>query len=266
MEDTGIDAPHDQCPGAQPCNSYTCSCGAKFTVCAYCVGGRWQWPIDDNCHFACPPTPPARGCAQPLPAGFDASCGALTPKAGSKVCTDEMLVEIATCFGPSPDAKRCAAIQAAAPECAKCTLTTWAGPLGVDEAACVARVDGKSDGPRALQCGRDCVAAVCSFDDCDTTPGSGSTSDRSQWRDCYETAQSSADGGVDGGGACATFAARRAACLTEATAACFPKNADDLLRFWRGACRDGGDWSKVGDAGVGDAAPDADAASDASGD
>lgn len=261
--------PGPPCIGERPCTSYTCPCGTKFTTCASCRNGKWEWPVDDNCYFSCkgktpPPTP--GGCGQPLPDGFESTCVGPKPKTGSTACTDEMLVEIATCFGPvGYDAKRCAAIKAAAPDCAKCTLATWLGPLGADEAACVALVDAKSDCARTLQCGRDCLSTVCSLDDCDTTPGSGSTSERSQWQDCSETAQSG-DGGVDGGGACASFAARRAACITGATAPCFPNNADDLLRFFRGACRDGGDWSKVGDAGAGDATPDSDAASDASGD
>lgn len=258
--------PGPPCTGERPCTSYTCPCGTKFTTCASCRSGKWEWPVDDNCYFSCKGTkpPPAPGCGQPLPDGFESACVGPKPKAGSTACTDEMLVEIATCFAPGLDAKRCAAIQAAAPECAKCTLATWFGRLGADEAACVARVDGEGDCARALQCGRDCLSTVCSFDDCDTTPGSGSTSDRSQWQDCAEAAQSSADSGVDGGGACASFAARRAACITGAAAPCFPNSAEDLLRFFRGACRDGGDWSKVGDAGAGDAALDA--ASDASGD
>ncbi len=49
------------CRSDEPCADdtqgacYTQTCCLTFTVCQYCQGGVWRWPIDDNCHFACPP-------------------------------------------------------------------------------------------------------------------------------------------------------------------------------------------------------------------
>ncbi|MBL8722015.1 MAG: hypothetical protein JNL79_38895 [Myxococcales bacterium] len=36
------------------CYTDTC-CRMTFTVCQQCQWGEWRWPVDDNCHFACPP-------------------------------------------------------------------------------------------------------------------------------------------------------------------------------------------------------------------
>lgn len=248
----GLSSDASGCVGPQPCNSYTCSCGAEFTVCAGCRDGKWEWPIDDNCYFACPRKPvDAGGCIQP--AGFDGVCKAPPKKAASTVCTDAMLDEILTCLGPTPDKPRCDAIKAAAPACATCALSTWWLP-GVDDAACVALVDPTC--AVATRCARDCTSAVCPVDACDTTPGSGTAPGRSQWDDCVTSTL-----GLDAGAPCAKFAAARAECIAKAPA-CFPSGGGDLRRYLRAVCTLGGDVG-AGDAGVGDAATDGGGAGDA---
>jgi hypothetical protein len=98
-----------------------------------------------------------------------------------------------------------------------------------------------------VQCYFDCVTEACAA--CAITAGSGATATSTAWSDCADRARSSK-------GTCWTVAARDASdCFsTGDTTVCqvdelahakpdFGKLGSQILQFYRGACRDGGDWT-----------------------
>ena len=186
-------------------------------------------------------------CAAPLDSSF--KCQAPPAKAGQKVCTDEMLTEFATCFG-SGDTKRCSAAQTKFAACNKCVLADWlyGDPARyIDTGACIAKIDPAEPCAKLFACNIDCQTAVCS--ECDPTTGSGKTATTSEQSDCMNAAVKKGGTAAVPKGACYDVAAApltAAACNTKANiAVCFVRTTDDVIKFYRGACRDGGDWSQA---------------------
>ncbi len=184
-------------------------------------------------------TTPPIDCTAPLPADF--ACGSIKAKAGQKVCAEASLTELMTCFVAGGE-KACEAARAKHPDCDKC-LTEWKyGERFFDVGACMHLVDPASGCGEAWRCERDCVAAACA--ECDDSPGSGKTPGGSALSECDARMRNAADAGT---GTCYERATRDLdLCRLHPTVAvCFVDKAEDVLRFYRGACRDGGDWSKA---------------------
>jgi hypothetical protein len=189
-----------------------------------------------------PPT-----CQSPLPSDF--ACRPVATKAGKTVCTDAMIEEFENCFG-SGDLARCKAAQTAYPDCSKCVLEDWivideaAGTGVIDVASCIHIVDPTGGCDIAVQCDADCKSVACN--ECDTTEGSGKTAARSEYDDCVSDV-SYVGSATRPKGRCYDVASAQAKiCRTEANLSrCFITTLDDVAVFYRGACRDGGDWSKA---------------------
>jgi hypothetical protein len=200
-----------------------------------------------------PPAPVT--CAQPLPSEF--TCLAPDARTGRTTCTDAMLAEFVLCFGSAGDEKRCSAAIKAFPECNDCVLREWLydGRL-VDIGACMRAIDPGSACGTNWRCNIDCLAAICS--DCDDSLGSGRTSSTSERQDCERDAQFKGSS-TRPMGECFDLAARDlATCRTdERFAKCFIASINDVLVFYRGACRDGGEWSRA-DLAIADAGADSD--------
>jgi hypothetical protein len=194
-------------------------------------------------------TSDAAPCIAPLDGGF--TCVPPTPRPGKTVCTDAALDAVLVCFGS--DSKACSAATAKYPECSAC-VKDWIEGDRIDFAACVYAIDPTNPCGTTVQCTLDCLDAVCSA--CDPTVGSGSMPARSARDDCERAASSSGDGGPVG--ACWDVAAKDyAACATDPRfMLCFPRRLDELVPFFRGACRDGGDYSRVYETSPADAATD----------
>jgi hypothetical protein len=191
------------------------------------------------------------GCATPLDSTY--KCPKTPTAAGAKVCNDDDLTTyVAACFGSGTTAT-CDAWTAAHASCNTC-VNAWIYSDGfINTGACYVAIDPTAtDCANADSCSDDCVNnVVCSacVTDTETTA-------------CDNAATAS-------GGACFTVAniAKLTTCQADAKFAACQINTDaDVLKFFRGACRDGGDWtnagSTLGDAGVSETGSDA-AASDA---
>lgn len=187
----------------------------------------------------------AASCVGPLDAAF--ACRPPKERVGKTVCTDAAINAVLVCFGT--DSKACSDASAKYPECSTC-VRDWLEGERIDFAACVRLIDPTGSCPTTVQCTLDCLDAVCSM--CDPTVGSGSMPARSARDDCERAATAS------GVGACWDVAAKDyTACATDARLQlCFPRRLEELVPFFRGACRDGGDYSRVYEAEVTDAATD----------
>lgn len=207
-------------------------------------------------------------CPAPLAAGFE--CKAPADRAGKTVCTDQAIDDVVSgCFGSSATSTTCSAAQKKWADCYKCTINEWTPGGYTDRGTCAQKIDPTSKCGKAFRCVTDCVASVCTTDDCDTTPGSGRTSSTSQYENCVSDVQNKG-GTVRPKGVCYDVASKDAQeCAAD------PKFANclDVTYLFRGACRDGGDWSKAADAKPVDAGTDtgtdsatSDAAADAASD
>jgi hypothetical protein len=186
------------------------------------------------------PIPPT--CARPLDASF--RCDTPAAKSGSTACTEAMLNELAACFGEG-DASRCSAAQKSYPVCSKCVIEQWLyDSRFLDVGACLRIVAPTSACGTTWPCNIDCLSAVCG--ECDETPGSGKTVATSERMDCERDAARAATT-VKPAGACYEVSSKAlAACIADPSLSiCFVRSPDDLLPFLRGACRDGGDWSRA---------------------
>ncbi len=126
-------------------------------------------------------------------------------------------------------------------------LKTWTyGDAGYfDTGACMHAIDPDSGCGEAWRCNTDCVAAACS--DCDPTEGTGAAGGTtSEFDDCAARA-AGAGSATAPKGACYDLAAKdlQLCRLNTKVAVCFVDSVADVARFITGACRDGGDWSKV---------------------
>ena len=110
---------------------------------------------------------------------------------------------------------------------------------------------------RAVQCSFDCQLESCAK--CDDTGGTGADGVLSAYDDCLDRASSGKPAGV-----CWAVASKEAAeCFgLEDVSVCFVDEAfsakpditkvqTEIIEFYRGACRDGGDWSERKSAGGG---------------
>lgn len=192
-------------------------------------------------------------CDQLLPTDF--ACASIAPKTGASVCTDEAIGEIvATCFGDEASTAECSAAQTKYAACAKCAFQTWAyKSLALDVGGCMLAVAPESNCGDIWRCHLDCVTAVCS--ECVHTPGtSRDGGSATEYDDCRARADDPS--GTLAKGACFNVATRELeSCrLDPRFAVCFVDDNSGIARFITGACRDGGDWSKVtapSDAGTG---------------
>jgi len=189
--------------------------------------------------------PPPVTCDVPLPSF---TCTPSDAKAGSTVCTDAMISEFVTgCFGSSGSSTACNAAMTKYPACNTCILTTWLYESTVDSGACVRKIDPTNKCGTAWRCNFDCLAEVCVG--CDPTSGTGASGTESEYDDCEKEAQF-AGSSTAAKGACYDVASRDlAACsLDPRFKYCFPRTSADVVNFFRGACRDGGNWTSAGTA------------------
>ncbi len=172
---------------------------------------------------------------------FEGPCVAPPSKTGATVCTDLMLNEFLDCFGTDGDEAKCMATTKKYPACNTCILTTWLAGNSIDVAACVKAIDPSGTCATAVHCERTCVAEVCA--ECDPEKGTGRTSTTSQLDNC-EVDSVFRGSATKPKGKCYDLAAKEAtACETDSRfAVCFITSKASLVNFWRGACRDKGDF------------------------
>lgn len=215
-------------------------------------------------------TPPADtgtviSCEEPVPSGF--ACVAPTKAAGKTVCTEAMLQELAEkCLAADISVPAaCAEWKTAYADCATCVgAWSWDGIPGKiypDDYLCYWAVMDDACG-KSVNCMFACGDAVCG--ECDNMPGQDGESEMGK---CYAAQEKE-------GSKCWDVAAKEGTACFEKfdTAGCnvneiYKATANltelkkQVVRFYRGACRDNGVWTNAespGDAGV----PDADSATD----
>ena len=178
----------------------------------------------------------AKTCPATLASTF--ACVAPTAKKGKKTCSEAMVQAIVpACYGSSATATKCADVQKKYPGCQGCILSDWLDGGRPDIAACILAITPTSPCGPAMNCGYDCLDAVCGA--CSTAAGSGAAGGTAR-AECF-SAQSKSTGqcwskGMSSYASCSG---------TAQFALCFPATTADLIPFFRGACRDGGDWSRA---------------------
>jgi hypothetical protein len=189
-----------------------------------------------------PPPPPDGGpfvCDTPPGPGFVCPPAA---KKGAKVCNDAAIRAIlAGCFGAGASGESCSDARAKFASCGGCMLGTFlVDPGFIDIGACMAAVDPKSPCGARVGCTFTCYSETCAS--CDFSPGPDGFS---EFDECLERA--SEPPGAPGSGACWELGGKDYAGCTEDPkfAVCVPFDEAGLLPFYRGACRDGGNWSKA---------------------
>ncbi len=170
-------------------------------------------------------------CANPLPSDF--TCPAAKPKKGGTSCTDVAIQALIDgCFGSAATSGSCSSARSKYSACGKCVLGDFidADTGTIDFAACMLAIDPKDTCARDVKCAGVCFADVCM--DCDYASGD------------YDACQNAA---VEPGGACEKYYSKGYIdCLGDPKyGVCAVRDIPDLLPFYRGACRDGGDWSKA---------------------
>lgn len=187
-----------------------------------------------------PPPPPPKDsgplvCDAPL-AGF--TCPAVAPAKGAKTCTDAAIQALVDgCFGETATSDGCEAARSKHPACEACALGTFlVDGAFIDMSPCMAKVKPASTCAKSIRCLYGCFDARCGACDRFSSGPDGA----SEWEACLERA-SYPDG------ACQPYGGDEyEPCLTDADLrVCVPYDVPDLLPFYRGACRDGGDWSKA---------------------
>ncbi|MBK7396868.1 MAG: hypothetical protein IPJ34_11345 [Myxococcales bacterium] len=179
-------------------------------------------------------------CPAPLATGFE--CKAPTDHPGRTTCTDEGIDAVVSgCFGSAATSTTCNAAKAKYAACYKCTIDEWTPGGYTDRGLCAQKIDPTGKCGKAFRCVTDCIASVCTTDDCDTTPGSGRTPSTSQYENCVSDVQNKG-GTARPKGACYDIASKDAQeCAGDPKFA----NCIDVTYLFRGACRDNGDWSKA---------------------
>jgi len=219
-------------------------------------------------------------CDNALSSSF--ACVAPTKPTPSANCTETQIQDyLAKCIGADlKPTSACAAWQTANPTCNTCLLGFGQDALKTlperDKCYWVVLSGPKPSGltvsgdcATIVKCHFDCVGAICG--DCDSTAGTGMTPTTSARSDCARRATRAPSPSVPSGGSCYAIASKDAtACLGaygvdvcvvgELNTPTGSGGTVDLttLRaqaavFYRGACRDNGDWSKssASDAGTG---------------
>jgi hypothetical protein len=178
--------------------------------------------------------PPPLSCEQPVPPDF--RCTAPSPVAGKKVCTDVAIRALADgCFGYGATESKCNSAMKKYPACSTCMLEDWIHDNRLAIGACIQKVAPGDKCATTIECTYSCLDVACS--ECSWEPGSG-MGGGSEMDECWEAAAS---------GSCYSIAAKDyEACVSDPkTAVCIPNTVEDLMPFYRGACRDGGDWSRA---------------------
>lgn len=178
--------------------------------------------------------PPPVTCATPLSPGF--ACMEPSPAKGQTVCTDDAIRAIVNgCF--TGTGSGCDAARKKYPACDNCMLRDWLDGGSLNVSACILAVSPGNPCAKTVKCGFDCLADVCGS--CDPSPGTGK-SGTSEMDDCY-TDES------DVSGKCYAIAMKDyTECASDPKlSVCFPFDTEAVIPFYRGACRDGGDWSKA---------------------
>jgi hypothetical protein len=110
----------------------------------------------------------------------------------------------------------------------------------MDVAACYAAIDATSSCAKAARCNDDCIVASCAAA-CDTAEGSGRTPTSTQYGDCADDVTADGSTGRPKGSCYDKATKDFKACQTD------PKfancNPSDVITFYRGACRDNGNWA-----------------------
>jgi hypothetical protein len=260
--------------GAQVCNPD----GGGYAACV-CTSdaGTDTRPVADTAEAA-----PIL-CDLELPTDF--ACVPATNRPAPKTtCSEQQLQDLVkACVGDdiSKTPSGCSAWKAANPECAQCTtafsLTGYSSRAIPDRNMCYWVVfDDACD--KALNCSFQCQSDVCG--ECSSEPNSSPDGKTTEYSDCAARARSNATS-TRPKGKCWDIASKEAAaCLDKVDVkVCYvdeywtPTGAggkpdpvlmrQQIVEYYRGACRDGGDWTyrfspnPGGDAGVSDAASDA---------
>jgi hypothetical protein len=177
--------------------------------------------------------PEPAGCATRLDPSF--TCTPPEPRKGQKVCTDAMIQALSDgCFGESATSAGCNAAMKKYGSCSNCVIDEWIvdGQLAI--AQCMQAIDPKSSCVIAVECTYDCLNEVCGS--CDYEPGSGSGGG-SEADDCWASEAESQ---------CSAHVSEHTACISDPRfSVCYPTTTEDLVPFFRGACRDGGDWTRA---------------------
>jgi len=178
--------------------------------------------------------PEPEGCAQRLSPGF--ICSEPEPAPGRRVCNDVAIRAIVDgCFGGAATSESCESARKSYSTCSTCMLNDWLiDGMRLAVAECMQKIDPKNSCVKTVACTYDCLDEVCL--DCDYTPGTGSGGG-SELDDCWEN---------EFEGQCAAHSRDYLACIGDPKlSVCYPSTVDDLMPFYRGACRDGGNWSRA---------------------
>ena len=186
-----------------------------------------------------PPPDTAVGCASALPADY--ACPAVKIPTGATSCSETTIQAFSVaCFGGGTSAD-CSAWIKSNPDCYKC-VGKFLSPTGyIEFGYCMQSVAPSSPCGKLEHCQIDCNETVCV--DCDHTAGSGTSGTTSEFLDCVRDADH-AGSATKPKGRCydlAVSGVKTNNCTSDAaTGGCV-----DVVQFFRGACRDGADWSKM---------------------
>jgi len=187
-----------------------------------------------------PPPPPPPGCAINLPLDF--ACFVPPTPTGGKVCSEDVIQAfVKACFSPMPTPDCGWLVKKDHYDCYSC-LGNFGSPAGTFQSGfCMLALAPSSICGKAMLCENACIGEVCA--DCLFTPGSGKSPTTSERWDCASDARFEGSS-TQPKGRCydvATGDTVKAGCrTTPPTAGC-----TDPVQFYRGACRDGGDWTNM---------------------
>ena len=239
--ETRVCACSDGRSGAQTCNA-----AGTFDACVCTT-------IDSGVDTAAPVDTAPVLCDQPLPTDF--KCVAPKKATPGKACSESQLQEMVNACIASPLSKTpatCAPWKAANVDCAACvvgfSVTYYPSRAVPSRNQCYwATFDDECD--TALQCSFDCQAQSC--DACDTSTGTSADGKTSAYSECQDRVRASKPVG-----ACWELISKKANTCLAATPYDFcilselnketpdiPTLKPQVIEFYRGACRDGGDWT-----------------------
>lgn len=194
----------------------------------------------------------AVACEEPVPADF--ACAEPVKGTGATTCTEAMLQDfVANCLADDLSVpSTCAAWKTANAACASCVANwSWSeipGSVYPDDYKCYWGIMDASCA-KATNCSFDCQAATCGSCD-DTEQGACLDSVTGEGGKCWDVASKTAEGCFE--------KYDLANCNVDEIYSAAPdltKMRAEILRFYRGACRDNANWTNsnsAGDAGVSD--------------
>lgn len=184
--------------------------------------------------------PPAPTCAVDLASDFACAPPAAVTTAKNS-CTENNIQDFATACGSSGTQTTCSAWQKANAGCNTCVLKFIEDSGALKTALCFKELDTTGTCGTSVECYNACISDVCGS--CDPTEGSGSTATRSELDDCVRDAAFAGNAGKPKGRCYDVAAKAYKVCAADGRFA----NCGDLVTFFRGACRDGVDWSHSDD-------------------